>query len=397
MTEVEKQQFAYTDSAETQSHNIVLEQSVSDLIDIEALVEKSETHLQNHHKAVRQALVAVFKLGLVLEKHKLVKTFHKKQRLYFPKKAKRNLFHGLITKAFEKSPREDAKSKYRQILLYAQMKNYSPESLENLLDEFGVEETCKVARIYLKGDFASQYEESNVERFDRAKDVFKSTRIGAAIQLGKNENIPVNFDGFSHAILRVTGRQIEIVAIHPNQSEQDVKASMAELIEPEGTRVRAKLKTKNLYPFFTLADIFARFVPSKSDVDAMEKAILRQSMGPFEVPDGPIDQVDTIKRLMDRIEHPLDKFERLSGLVFSCNDSKWVAEIHSTLPSFPVVKFALGQESERVSKRPPLCIFDNQADDFLHWFLELPSWKFVRNKTGFTAKVLEGKSLDVGP
>lgn len=130
MTEVEKQQVAYTDSAEIQSHNIVLEQSVSDFLAIQALVEKSETHLQGHHKAVRQALVAVFKLGLVLDEHKLVQTFHQKQGLDFPKKAERNLFHGLITKAFEKSPREDAKSKYRQVLLYAQLKNYSPESLE---------------------------------------------------------------------------------------------------------------------------------------------------------------------------------------------------------------------------------------------------------------------------
>lgn len=218
-----------------------------------------------------------------------------------------------------------------------------------------------------------------------------------AIKLAKSEAVPVHFDGFTNAVLRVNGRQLEIVALHPHQTQEDVEACVAALVDPEGSRVRAKLKQKNLYPLFTLADNFSRFVLSKSEVETMEKAARQQSMGPFEVPDGDLDQVDTIERLIKRTKEPLKKFERLSALIFSNENSEWAAETRSTLPSFPVVSFEFGPDSKRIRERPPLCIFDNQADGFQRWFLEPADWALVRKGGGYAANSTEGRSLKINP
>ena len=312
------------------SHNSILEQSFSEFVAIGKLVEQSENHLTRHCQSVRKALVAVFKLGLLLQQHDLVRTFHEKQGLDFPKKSELNLFHSLISKAFEMSSREDAKSKYRQILLFAYLKKLSSSDLAKRLETPGIEETYKAARNYLKNDFAALYEETNKERYIRAKDHIQSNRIGSAIKLAKDETVPNTVDGYANAILRIKGRQIEVVAVHPDQSQEDIEESIAALVEPEGSRVRAKLKEKHLYPLFTLADIFARFVPTKSDVETMEKAARRQSMGEFQIVGDEIDHTDVIPRLIARAKQPLKKFERLSALVFSHSTNQWSAETRST-------------------------------------------------------------------
>ncbi|MEP1206124.1 MAG: hypothetical protein ABJM29_16215 [Rhizobiaceae bacterium] len=385
------------DASASPSHNSILEKSYSDFVTIGKLVEQSEGHLKNHHQSIRKALVAVFELGLLLQQHDLVRTFHEKQGLDFPKKAESNLFHSLITKAFELSPREDAKSKYRQILLFAYLKKISTKDLMKYLETPGIEETYKAARNYLKNDFASLYEETNTERYIRAKDHIHAERIGSAIKLGKDEPVPTTFDGYTNAILRVTGRQIEVVAVHPDQTQEEIQTSIAGLVEPEGSRVRAKLKEKNLYPLFTLMDIFSRFVPNKSDVEAMEKAARQQSMGVFQLEGDEVDHTEMIPRLIARAKQPLKEFERLSALVFSQSSNQWSAETRSTLPSFPVVHFRFGAASERVGQRPDLCVFDNHADDFTRWFFEPLDWSLVRSGKGYTVKTSEHKSLDILP
>ena len=105
--------------ASASGHNSVLSESTEKWAKIKQLASRTEGLLTAHQDRLRKTLIAMLRLGQVLQENDLVKGFYSLQSIEYGKKAKINLFHGIVSAAFSWEYPDEKKSKYRQILLYA--------------------------------------------------------------------------------------------------------------------------------------------------------------------------------------------------------------------------------------------------------------------------------------
>ena len=379
--------------ASASGHNSVLSESTEKWAKIKQLASRTEGLLTAHQDRLRKTLIAMLRLGQVLQENDLVKGFYSLQSIEYGKKAKINLFHGIVSAAFSWEYPDEKKSKYRQILLYALTSGMSEiEFQERLKADFN---NCYAEAVkFLRGDFEWKYDETVDERLDRALKTLSGISIGKAIKIPKDTKLPQVSDGYANAVVRIQNGQVEVVGFARSQSEVAIKSAVSSLVDPEGLRVRRKLTEKPLYWFYTLAEIFDRFVVKHAEADAWDEAIKKLADEDNRLDFDSIDYKELISQIREKTERTkitkdemvMKRFERLTVLRFRKFDGSWRADTVSTLPSFPSVHFSFDRNDNLLSNESDVYLSDVQARAFKSDFLQYADWSIERNETGHLIK-----------
>lgn len=272
---------------------------IAHLTNIQKLTQRAEMALQGHHLRVHKALVQVYAMGLQLIEGEVLELFIAAQRGKISARQAQNEFHDLVTLAFEKA-REDSRSKYRKVLKFALIEDWSEDDLAEELkaDTFENLYNRALNAGRKKGD--ERREDTLVELLKEAKTVLAKTSLGKVSGLSSDEAAPHTVDGYASAILRVNGDAADIVGFVSAGPKDHFERQLVDLVPAISARGPVQLSKKNLYEFFVICDVFTRCLSKRSEIRDLLEA--HHSMQQEFRLDADTDPKDTSRILRSRLD-----------------------------------------------------------------------------------------------
>jgi len=229
---------------------------IAHLTDIQKLTQRAEMALQGHHLRVHKALVQVYAMGLQLIEGEVLDLFIAAQRGKISARQAQNEFHDLVTLAFEKA-REDSRSKYRKVLKFALIEEWSEDDLAEELkaDTFENLYNRALNAGRKKGD--ERREDTLVELLKEAKTVLAKTSLGKVSGLSSDEAAPHTVDGYASALLRVNGDAADYVGFGSAGPKDHAERHWVALVPAVRARGTLQLSEHNRHHLFSIRDVRA--------------------------------------------------------------------------------------------------------------------------------------------
>ena len=379
--------------------NAVMARFDDSLLAIQKIIFEAYQARDLSTERTRQALLAIYELGCALTEEAkstpdIWKRFYISHGQRWDKRAEDNPYHRLVTAAFGDDQREDVLSKYRAILKYATLRSFTNKQLEVLLGK-GIDKAYGTAIKFGKRDLEKPYRETDDEWFDRAREQIKDRKLGDTIKLPVGSAPKTTVRSYTTALVRWNAGTVEFVDFLANQSTKDIETAVSKLVGPEGARVRKKLKAKSLYWFYSIVDVFERFVLDKqrgSEIMLAHRASKSNLKANLDQVDDPNSSEghDAIRKAIKRSKN---KPEPQTALQTSADGNGWIAQTISSYPAFPIVQAKFDKqtiikafEAEQFNGFDPthsLLLTTGRARSFQTSFLEFNKWSVQQDNQQF--------------
>lgn len=384
-------------------------------------VKSAYVSLASHNTAIYNAISKTLDLGYEFSKKRRKEQddnwdFLKEYLIYHGErwslKCETTIFHGLVSIAFNQIDDHTGKeintapslSKYRAILRYAFKRQLSSQELINDLEEHGLTEIYEDAISVLRFDPIDNYIEHDTERFVRATTYLDNLPSLPSGSFTTDIPQPETSSEFVSAIIKITKTGFNVVGLVENETQDQIRSKIIDLVPAEAKHARQKLKDKNLYHLYVVCDLFKRFAPKVADIQTWNKASRLAKLPQLPVNATQNDTDDyvralkehshqheiNLKNIASQVGHsphrlPSNKFSLLNALDFKFDGSKLTVTSKTTHPNTPCWEMIIPLEKPHLQQLHPLMIKDLDAMRFNTQFLEYNHWSLSRKGIGFAA------------
>lgn len=406
------------------------------LADINTAILKAQKFQSSYNTAIFKAICITLDLGYDFAKQheidknetdedwRLLKNFLTYHDERWSSKCETNIFHGLVTIAFNQIGVDGKEistaptlSKYRAILRFAFDNGISSSNLLDRLEEKTLNTVYGEAISQFRFDPIDNYIEDVDERYKRASQVLTAKTNLPSAKFTTSIPKPDIKGKFASAIVKINGNSFDILGFAENEAEEQIKAKVIDLVPAEARYARRKLTDKNLYQLYACCDLYKRFTPNMATIKAWEKAHLDASL-PVLTQNATQEEFEVyilkqralkaahnaaVSGLKDKLIHSkmpdsvVNKYMLLNALEFDIQDEKLLAFSLSTHPSTPCWDFGFAQEGFDLNGPFPLMLKDVDAKSFSNDYLEEGEWVLERNGTGYEVSPVKDPSLDKDP
>ncbi|WP_375449948.1 hypothetical protein [uncultured Devosia sp.] len=344
-----------------------LENEAKRLQSIRKIVAQSDKHYMGYQERLTEALVDIYGFTLELTESKLIEAFVLSHDGFtWGKVARDNHFQPVAKLAFEGSASPASASKYSTVLAYAHESGIAPDKIKDWLAE-GIEERLAQARSSSAFD---TYDETPEERLTRALSLL-SAPVGKAQAVLANAIPPISGDtpnaaisDFRKALVRIVGGKLEIVKVLQS-SAAELESEIVGTVPKDPLLGRRKLTAKAYYDVFCACDLMSRFARGADASDLSGYAVPKKGTPDYEIWQKSVEAKGKAKK---------SKSPPSTSLRITHEAGGWIAEMVSTRPTFPAVRYKLDSQLDHLDPAKIYAISRQQAERIADGFIRSAEW-----------------------